>query len=70
MSCGCKIRQTRNFHPEGRSQHVNCLDNGNHSSSSSDDDDDGEQGPPQEVVLKAISGFDFLSLDTTIFSAF
>lgn len=53
LSCGCKIRKARNFRHERRSYRVNCLDYGNQSSSS--DDDDGEQGPPQEVVLKAIS---------------
>lgn len=68
MSCGCQIRKTRSFHHEGRSQHVNCLDFGNQSSSS--DDDDGEQGPPQEVVLKAISGLILCFLYNYLFCIF
>lgn len=68
LSCGCQIRKTRSFHHEGRSQHVNCLDFGNQSSSS--DDDDGEQGPPQEVVLKAISGLILCFLYNYLFCIF
>lgn len=50
--CGCKFPKTRNFHHGRRIQLVNCSDNGDQSTSL----DDSEQGPPQEAVLKAISG--------------
>lgn len=43
--------RVREFYSAKRSQ-LNCTNNGTPSSSSQDD-----QGPPQEAVLKAISGF-------------
>ncbi|XP_060185457.1 uncharacterized protein LOC132614924 isoform X1 [Lycium barbarum] len=50
LRCACKAQRSY----RRRSQVVNCSSN-NENPSSSTEDDDLEQGPPQEVVLKAIS---------------
>ncbi|KAM3270290.1 hypothetical protein P3S67_029397 [Capsicum chacoense] len=50
LLCGCKVPSYSSI--PRKTQLLNCSNNGNPSSS---EDDDLEQGPPQEVVLKAIS---------------
>ncbi|XP_009796502.1 uncharacterized protein LOC107781981 isoform X1 [Nicotiana tabacum] len=51
LCCGCKLIYARTYRFPRRSQLLNCSNNENPSSSQ----DDLEQGPPQEVILKAIS---------------
>lgn len=54
-SCGCKINiRARDYHFAGRRNHLSCS-HGENPSSSSSSEDAHEPGPPQEVVLKAIS---------------
>lgn len=54
--------RARDFHFAKRAR-LNCSHNENPSSSSSQD----EQGPPQEAVLKAISGFASVHFSTFFF---
>lgn len=53
--CRGAVVRARNLHFWKRTQKLNCSDNET-SPSSTSEEDDLEQGPPQEAVLKAISG--------------
>ena len=56
-SCGCyrTVVRARDIHFWKRTQKLNCSHNETPSSSTSEEDEL-DQGPPQEAVLKAISG--------------